>query len=79
MSSYQTTTFIWQQHVEESDDDDLYYDAIDTNIAHDPPKSPMSLDLITCIDNMFRILDLGSEQGSGGLGMNVFKLEEKSI
>ena len=37
-------------------------------VAGGPPKS---LDLVTSIDGMFRILDLVSEQGSGGLGKDV--------
>jgi hypothetical protein len=44
-------------------------------IAGGPPKS---LDMVTYIDGMFRILDLVSEQGSGGLGIISFFLCQKA-
>lgn len=44
-------------------------------LADSPVARTQSLDLVTCIDGMFRILDLVSEQGSGGLGMFFFKSE----
>jgi hypothetical protein len=43
-------------------------------VARDPAKS---LDLVTCVDGMFRILDLVSEQGSGGLGINIFSFKRQ--
>ena len=38
-------------------------------LADSPVARTQSLDLVTRIDGMLRILDLVSEQGSGGLGM----------
>lgn len=96
------TTLTWLQHDEESDNDDLYYDPVDTDSGdnsssafiwtsakvEDSPehtvmrlpetveerlfdRDPLnSLDLVARIDGMFRILDLVSEQGSGGLGIH---------
>lgn len=42
-------------------------------LADNPMARATSLDLVTCISSMFRILDLVSEQGSGGLGMVFFR------
>jgi hypothetical protein len=36
-----------------------------------PPPTGPELDIVKFIKGMYRILDLISEQGSGGLGMNL--------
>jgi hypothetical protein len=50
--------------------------AVVNALADSPVARTQSLDLVTCIDGMFRILDLVSEQGSGGLGMLFFSKSE---
>lgn len=74
---------IWLQDGEETDGDDTFSAFSEADVSMEEPTmrtvvdaladSPVartqSLDLVTCIDGMFRILDLVSEQGSGGLGM----------
>jgi hypothetical protein len=77
---------IWLQDGEETDGDDTFSAFSEADVSMEEPTmrtvvdaladSPVartqSLDLVTCIDGMFRILDLVSEQGSGGLGMFFF-------
>jgi len=48
-------------------------------LADSPVARTQSLDLVTCIDGMFRILDLVSEQGSGGLGIFIFSKSEDTV
>ena len=77
---------IWFQDGEETDGDDVFSAISEADLSVEEPTmrtvvdaladSPVartqSLDLVTCIDGMFRILDLVSEQGSGGFGMFFF-------
>jgi hypothetical protein len=80
------TALIWLQDGEETDGDDVFSAFSEADVSMEEPTmrnvvdaladSPVartqSLDLVTCVDGMFRILDLVSEQGSGGLGMFFF-------
>jgi hypothetical protein len=81
---------IWLQDGEETDGDDVLsaFSEVDVSMAEptmrtvvdaladSPAARTQSLDLVACIDGMFRILDLVSEQGSGGLGMFFFSKSE---
>ncbi|KIJ61776.1 hypothetical protein HYDPIDRAFT_115606 [Hydnomerulius pinastri MD-312] len=73
-SSYESDTHSSDVDMSEDDTDDLYESVYDDalegpqdHMVIDPPRAILEQDLVDSIKGMYRLLDLISEQGSGGL------------